>query len=120
MSVKMRQMVEKEIYTKVIDVLLEAGFGLSVDNGDNSRGSATDYEYEIHNSRNRKAILDAMYLTDEDRLFVHHDDSNDPFAWVYFVYGNDGWDVINDYTVNLEKYIGDGTEVDKVIKKYED
>jgi hypothetical protein len=119
MSVKMRQMVEKKIYTKVIDALLEAGFGLSVDNGDNSGGSDSDYEYEIHNSRNRKAILDAMSLTDEDRLYVIGQGSV-PFGWVYFVYGNDGWDVINAYTVNLEKYIGDGTEVEKVIKKYED
>jgi hypothetical protein len=115
MSVKMRQMVEKEIYTKVIDVLLDKGFYLSVDNGDNSGN-----DYEIYHSRDRKDILKAMYLCDEDRLYVHKPFKNQPFAWVYFVYGNDGWDVINDYTVNLEKYIGDGTEVDKVVKKYED
>jgi hypothetical protein len=48
MSVKMRQLVEKEIYTKVIDVLLEAGFGLSVSNGDNSGN-----DYEIENSCDR-------------------------------------------------------------------
>lgn len=119
MSIKMRQMVEKEIYTEVINVLLDAGFGLSIDNGDNSGGSDTDYEFEIHNSKDRAAILKAMYQCDEDRLFVHNDNDT-AFAWVYFVYGNDGWDVISDYTVNLEKYIGEGTEVDRVVKKYED
>jgi hypothetical protein len=25
-----------------------------------------------------------------------------PFAWVRFVYGNDGYDVISDYTTSLE------------------
>ena len=115
MSIKMRQMVEKEIYTKVIDVLLAAGFALSVYNsgGENN-------EYEIERSQDREAILAAMYLTDEDRLYVHEAGQEKPHAWVYFVYGNDGWDVINDYTVNLEKHIGDGSEVDKVVKKYED
>jgi hypothetical protein len=112
-------MVEKKIYTKVIDVLLGAGFGLSVDNGDNSSGSDSDYEYEIKNSTNREDILKAMYLCDEDRLFVHNL-SDAPFGWVYFVYGNDGWDVISDYTVNLEKYIGEGSQVDKLMKMYED
>jgi len=108
----MRIAVEKEIYTKVIDVLLEAGFGLSIDNSGN--------DYEIENSRDREAILKSMFLCDEDRLYVHKPTDSQPFAWVYFVYGNDGWDVISDYTVNLEKYIGEGTEVDTLIKKYED
>jgi hypothetical protein len=36
------------------------------------------------------------------------------------VYGNDGWDVLSDYSVNLEKFIGDGTPVQKVVDKYAD
>lgn len=119
MSIKMRQMVEKKIYTKVIDVLLDAGFYLSIDNGDNSGN-----DYEVKNSKDRDVLLHGMYQTDEERLYV----SKRPKAgatpeiigWVYFVYGNDGWDVISDYTVNLEKYIGEGSAVDKVVKKYED
>ena len=26
-------------------------------------------------------------------------------CWVWFVYGNDGWDVVCDYTINLESII---------------
>lgn len=33
------------------------------------------------------------------------------------MYGNDGWDVISDYTVSLEPYIGEGTAVQKLIDK---
>jgi hypothetical protein len=44
--------------------------------------------------------------TDDDRLFVYKVDGpkgrRDWFGWVFFVYGNDGYDVISDYTTNLE------------------
>lgn len=33
-----------------------------------------------------------------ERLYVFKPGEKKPFAWVYFVYGNDGWDVISDYT----------------------
>jgi hypothetical protein len=32
-------------------------------------------------------------------------DTRRSFGWVRFIYGNDGWDVINDYTTNLEPVI---------------
>lgn len=114
MSVKMRQLVENEITAKVVDVLLAAGYGLSVDNGDNNGD-----EYEIKNSHNFAKVLKALYQTDDDRLYVHHN-AVEPFAWVHFVYGNDGWDVISDYTTNLEKLIGKGTEVERLVDKYAD
>lgn len=113
MSVKMRQLVEREIATAVVDVLLTAGFNISVDNGDND-----GHEYQLGYSTNRADILNAMFLTDDERLYVGRD--GETIGWVYLVYGNDGWDVISDYTVNLESLIGEGTTVDKVIKKYED
>lgn len=114
MSVKMRQIVEREIYTAVITELLKAGFSLSIDNGDNS--GTPDQRYEIENSTDKAAILKAMYLTDEDMLYAR---SNRVNGWVRFIYGNDGWDVINDYSVNLEEYITKGL-VQKTVDKYSD
>jgi hypothetical protein len=108
MSVKMRQLVEREIATAVVDSLLAAGFALSVENGDD----------EIFASGDAATILAAMFLTDDERLYAEKGGKD--FGWVYFVYGNDGWDVINDYTVNLEPFIGEGTAVDKVVEKYSD
>ena len=113
MSVKMRQIVEREIATSVVKTLLKAGFALSVDNGDNNGD-----EFEIANSRSKKTVLEKMFQTDEERVYAIKDGKL--FGWVYFVYGNDGWDVISDYTVNLEKYIGEGTVTDRVINKYAD
>ena len=44
-----------------------------------------------------------------------------PDYWVRFVYGNDGWDVLCDYSsvTDLDPYLGTGTKVGKLIDKYE-
>lgn len=114
MSVKMRQKVEREITTAVVDALLKAGYSLEVDNGDE----------QIDPTANRESILKSMYQTDEERLYVYKIINGEfaagSFAWVYFVYGNDGWDVISDYTVNLESIIGDGTPVQTLVDEYAD
>lgn len=122
MSVKMRQIVEKEISTAIVVALLKAGYAISVDNGDNS-GAQEGSEFEIENNREKSEILKSMFLTDEDRLYVRAigkltDSKFD--GWVYLVYGNDGWDVLSDYTVNLEKFIGDKSPVQKIVDKYAD
>jgi hypothetical protein len=113
MSVKMRQEVERKIATAVVETLLVAGFGLCVDNGDNG-----EREFEIKNSKSAKAVLKAMFQTDEEKLYTVKDGRLD--GYVYFVYGNDGWDVISDYTVNLEKYVGEGSLAGKISDHYSD
>jgi hypothetical protein len=113
-SVKMRQLVEREIAYAIVDSLLEAGFSIAIDNGDNNGN-----EFEIAKTRNRRAIKGALAQTDDEYLFVYT--SNDKqYGWVRLVYGNDGWDVLSDYTVNLEKFIGNGTKVAKITDKYAD
>lgn len=111
MSVKMRQLVEKEISAAIVDALLKAGFELQVNNGDSESRWMID----------RANIIKHLYLTDEDRIFVrraNNKDKSSVFGWVYLVYGNDGWDVLSDYTVNLESIIGEGTEVAALAEKY--
>lgn len=66
-------------------------------------------------SADANAILAAMFSTGEDRLFVHlptHTGETEWCGWVYFVYGNDGWDVVNDYTTNLESILQPVTGVE--------
>jgi hypothetical protein len=113
MSIKMRQLVEKEIGTAIVDSLLSAGFHLSTDYGDGESPVSDD----------RDTVLAAMFLGDEDRLYVYapeHLSEDAPIGWAYLVYGNDGWDVLSDYTVNLEKYIGKNTPADRLAEKYGD
>lgn len=114
MSVVMRQEVEKKIFKQAMKSLLAAGFAVSIDNGDND-----GRDYEIKDSTDLAAIVKASYQTDEERVFVRKPDDATFYGWVYFVYGNDGYDVISDYTVNLESIIGDNTATGKLARHYE-
>jgi hypothetical protein len=114
-SVKMRQRVEREIAASAVDALIRAGFAISVDNGDND-----GRKYEIANSTDRAAIAAKMFQTDEERVYAVDKADNKPIGWLYFVYGNDGWDVLSDYTVNLEQIIGEGTATQRLIDEYAD
>ena len=84
-----RIVIERKIVTALIDRALAEGYELSVDDGDNQHPWTTD----------RAAVIDAIMEADEDRLYLRKDGHT---AWVFLVYGNDGWDVICDYNVSLE------------------
>jgi hypothetical protein len=58
-------------------------------------------EVTLKLSRSAEDVLKAMFTTDEDILYVH-DASGKQIGWVFFIYGNDGYDVVHDYTTNLE------------------
>lgn len=107
MSVKMRQEVERKIAAALVKSARAAGYTISVDNG----------EDETYKMSSAKAVLAAMFTTDEDRLFMWNPANGKCVGWVYFVYGNDGWDVISDYTTNLEPIMA---EANKISKQYED
>lgn len=106
MSVKLRQELERRIAGVAVSQLLAAGFGISVDNGgdeDEATPVLTD----------AKTIKQAMFLTDNDTLFVHSlaaglipgNFEKTATGWIDFVYGNDGFDVMSNYTVNLEPFL---------------
>ena len=90
-AVKARMAIERRIVKRAVKDLIEAGFPLSVYDGENeSAKTSTDY----------KLLHDALMETDED--FVNVWENGKRIGWVRFTYGNDGYDVISDYTVNLE------------------
>lgn len=100
--VKMRQLVEeRKIAKAVVKSAIASGYSLGVYDGE---------EFTIHHSTDAAAVLAEMFTTDESRLFVYKQDGPqgkmDWFGWVLFIYGNDGWDVVNDYTTNLEPVMG--------------
>jgi hypothetical protein len=78
---------------KAIKAFLDAGYKLSVFDGE---------EVTLKRSTDAEAIFKALRTTDDDYLFVHRGEEKPRCGWVRFVYGNDGYDVISDYTVNLE------------------
>lgn len=107
MSVKMRQEVERKIAKAVIDSAIQAGYYIDVDDRE---------ETVLRSSRDADAVLSAMFTTDEDKLYLSHQENDVSYeGWVYFVYGNDGWDVVNDYTTNLEPIM---TEANRLADYY--
>lgn len=93
-AVKLRQAIEIEILTAVVDEALRQGFSISVYDGGEHFTATTD----------RATLLDQLFNTDEDVIFLYQ--NNEQIGWVKFVYGNDGWDVVSDYTTNLESIMG--------------
>jgi hypothetical protein len=95
MSAASMQTIERRIVRSTIDDLFLAGYSVSVFDGE---------AFTLEQSTDRAAILAAMNTTGEDFLYAV-DANGVRVGWVRFVYGNDGWDVMNDNTTNLESAI---------------
>jgi len=91
-SVTRRQKIENRIASRAVSALLAAGYWLAVCQGDEDEQPATTLKREI---------MRDLGECDEDRLIVYNADLT-RIGWVHLVYGNAGWDVISDYTTNLE------------------
>jgi hypothetical protein len=91
MNVEKRIRIEKKIASRLVADAIAAGYSLSVNNGE---------EVVIRQSRDKAAILAEMFSVDMEHLIYHKDGVRQ--GWVYLVYGNGGWDVICDYTTNLD------------------
>lgn len=108
MSVKMRQEVERKIADAFITQALAVGYTININNGGD--------ENELPKpTTDKELVLKTMFATDEEHLLLYK--GKKKVGWVYFVYGNDGWDVISDYTTNLDAIM---TEADKISKHYSD
>jgi len=101
--------IEDQIIKATINILLRSGFTLSVNDGE---------ETTVNRSSNPDLIFAAMKTTDEDYIYAHAPGPIHPTNkfWVYFVYGNDGVEVINNYTVSLDPQMD---EINKLIDNYE-
>lgn len=109
-SVTNRQKIERAIASRAVSALLDAGFTLAVAQGDETPCAPT---------RSKRQVMLELGECDDDRLLVYKADNiptphttgreHPANGWVYFVYGNDGWDVICDYTTNLEEVLKDTT-----------
>jgi hypothetical protein len=90
-SVTARQKIERAIVSRAVSALLDAGYWLAVCQGD---------EDELPRTRNKRKVMRDLGECDLDRLMVYRDTAR--VGWVHLVYGNDGNDVIADYSINLE------------------
>jgi hypothetical protein len=79
--------IEGKIVGTVVREGLKRGWTVSVYDSE---------EWTLKRSTDRLAIMDALFTTDMDTIrFRDAEDNN--MGFVFFVYGNSGYDVINDY-----------------------
>jgi hypothetical protein len=84
--------VEKRIVGKVVELLLEAGYSITVNDGEDDT---------VEKSRDPVAIFPALCSTDADTLFVSLPGARTHFSFVLLVWGND-CDVISNYGMSLD------------------
>jgi hypothetical protein len=100
----MARYFEQKIVKQVLKDAVKGGYQLVVDDG----------EEEFPPTTNIKEAYDNLFGVDESRLILEKDGNY--VGWIFFVFGNDGWDVISDYTVNLEEFL---TNANKLADKFE-
>ena len=86
--------IEYRIISSLVDELLAQDLTISINDGEVTT---------IRRSTDRTVILSNIMCTDEEHMIVHH--KTQYLGSIFLVYGNEGWDVINDYTVALEPSI---------------
>lgn len=91
MNVKSRIAIERTIVSLIVTGAIENGCKVSIDNGDDPAEIPVLGDYE--------EIMKEVMHTDAEQIRFHKDGKK--VGMVFLVYGNDGWDAINDHTDNL-------------------
>jgi len=88
-TIEERRAIERQVIQRVItDALADPTLYLSAEG--------------VAPTRDATVLLDEIFSVDEARLYYHRNGEPTAYGLVYFVLGNSGWDVISDYTTNLE------------------
>lgn len=99
MQVKIRQSIERAIVARLVKDAVSAGYFVSLDNGDEP-----DHIFTVDPTQDVQKVLANIAQTDQDHIFLSKDGQQRKGfkVWFFLVYGNDGPDVINDYSANDE------------------
>ena len=93
LQLNVRIKVEKLIVTTLVQDILANGFTVSINNGGDS--------WEIHRSTDLSKIIATLFATDEETIYFFKKTETSGYSgWFRLVYGNDGYDVISNYTDN--------------------
>lgn len=99
-SVRVRRLIERGIVRKLLDELLAQGWTITVDDGEERHTAPADLlaaDLIEHHMAN-------IFAVDECHLYLGKGNVR---GVVFFVFGNDGWDCINDYSSNLDLHVID-------------
>ena len=90
MTIERRIEIERLIVKKICDNAVTKGYMVSLHDGEC---------YVVKRTRDVAKIMENMMATDEESLIIRNANGI-RLGSVFLVYGNTGWDVINDYTDN--------------------
>jgi hypothetical protein len=101
---------ERRIASALVRAILDAEYDVGVNDGE---------ETTVASTNNAKKAIDALFTTDEDYILVmSRVTPGTQIGWFWFIYGNDGYDVISDYAGN--KVCDDLVKsIESVVKKVE-
>jgi hypothetical protein len=85
-----RMRMEKRMASGLVKACLARGYRITVNNGE---------DVPIRKSKSYRAVMDALWQTDEEHLYIY-DDADTRQGWFFLVFGNDGWDLVADYSDN--------------------
>lgn len=88
-----RRMTENYLVTLLATALLDAGYELGVDDGEEYYSCATSEE-----------VISAGMAVDSFEMVARNETTDQKF-WFQFVLGNDGYDVMADSTTNAENFL---------------
>jgi hypothetical protein len=95
-KVRVRCLLEIAVVRHACAAVLATGRTIAVDDGGD--------ELALPFGTDIDAIVDAAFAVDDCILLVNHTASGEN-SWIRLVFGNGGWDVINDHTTNLEEVL---------------
>jgi hypothetical protein len=91
-AVATRQEIERKVIRRAVQAFIAAGY--TVSHYDGARTT-------VKRSRKVAEVMAELHATDVEQLRMH-DAEGKPVGSVVLVYGNDGYDVLSDYSPSLE------------------
>ena len=107
-SVVRRQRMERLVCRALINTLLIAGYVLAVDTG----------EEILPKTDKLRDIMKHLFTVDQEHIYVFCKHTQKMIGWVFLVYGNDGFDVIANYTANLEKHMNAADRISDILETH--
>lgn len=93
-SVRGRALIELQVVDALIKAAQDNAFHLEID----GEGEGPDISTRRVSA---DAFKSALFDLDMATVYV----SRGTFGWIRLVFGNDGWDLISDYSTNLETFL---------------
>lgn len=95
-AIRQRIIMERAVIRRAVADLIAAGCWLRVFYG-------AGEGFGCNRTDNVDIVMEAVGACDEEHLYVYNNSSDARRGAIFLVYGNDGWDVMADYSTRLER-----------------